>query len=136
MPSTEANDREVTVAATATAADRFMRRLLRVSSPDKRSVRGAQRAFRVSLVITAIRCLITYLAVPILIPISAIAGLLAAPISISLCLFAFVSGVISVRRFWAANHRNRWMYTGFMAVVFAVLTVALMGDVGRLAVTM
>ncbi len=113
-------------------ADRFMRRLLRVSATDARAARGAQRAFRVSIVISAIRCTVSYLAVPILIPFTAIAGLVAAPLSIALCLFAIVNGVISIRRFWIANHRYRWMYTAFMAFVFAVLAVAIVFDVNRL----
>lgn len=114
------------------AADRFMRRILRVSGVDKKQAAGAHRAFRNSILITAVRCLITYLAVPLLVPVSAFAGWIAAPISIALCLFAFVNGVISVRRFWISNHRHRWMYTWFMAVVFVVLTVAIVLEITRL----
>src|SRR5699024_5723774 len=42
------------------AADRAMRRLLGVAGTDRRSSRGAHNAFRVSVFISAIRCLITY----------------------------------------------------------------------------
>lgn len=114
-------------------ADGVMRRLLRVPATDRRAAGSAERAVRVSIVISAIRCLITYLAVPILIPITAVAGLVATPISIALCVFALVNGVIGVRRMWVAQHRYRWLYAGFMAVVFAVLIVALVLDVSRLA---
>lgn len=113
-------------------ADRFMRRLLRVTDTDRRQADGAHRAFRTSILVSAVRCTISYLLVPILIPLTAVAGLVAAPISLALSLFAVVNGVISVRRFWVSNHRRRWMYTGFMAVVFIVLAVAMVIDVGRL----
>ncbi|MFT4213685.1 MAG: hypothetical protein QM622_02785 [Microbacterium sp.] len=111
--------------------DRFMRRLLRISDIDRTAAAGAHRAFRVSIVVSGIRCLVTYLLVPILVPLTALAGLIAAPLSIALCLYAIVNGVVSVRRFWVSNHRQRWMYTGFMGVVFAVLAVAIVMDVGR-----
>ncbi|MFT4228890.1 MAG: hypothetical protein QM602_01210 [Microbacterium sp.] len=126
-------DVEPTTARAIGPADRFMRRLLRVSPADRRDVAGAHRAFRTAIVISGLRCAISYLLVPILIPITAVAGWVAAPLSLALCVFAMVNGVVSVRRFWAANHRSRWMYTAFMAVVFVVLIVAVVLDVGRLA---
>ncbi len=132
MSQTEVRDAAASANPAAPAADRLMRRLLRVSTTDVRAAAGAHMAFRVSIVVSAVRCLVTYLAVPILIPFTALAGLVAAPLSIALCLFALVNGVIGVRRFWVANHRQRWMYTGFMAIVFVVLAVALAMDVGRL----
>lgn len=129
----QVHEASVPAAREVTAADRFMRRLLRVTATDKRAAGGAHRAFRTSILISAIRCLVSYVAVPVLIPITAVSGLVAAPLSIALSLFALVNGVISVRRFWIANHRHRWMYTWFMVVVFAVLTVALVFDIGRVA---
>lgn len=132
MTQAPVQDAPPRVAPTFSPADRFMRRLLRVRETDKKATGAAHRAFRMSLVISGIRCLISYLVVPILIPIAAISGAVVAPLSIGLSLFAIVNGVISVRRFWIANHRRRWMYTWFMVVVFAVLAVALWFDIGRL----
>ncbi|MFT4134901.1 hypothetical protein [Microbacterium sp.] len=132
MPQTAVRETVRSESPTTPPADRLMRRLLRVQATDRRAASSAHRAFRVSIVVSAVRCLITYLAVPILIPFTAIAGLVATPLSIALCCFAFVNGVIGVRRFWIADHRHRWMYTWFMAVVFAVLTVALVMDISRL----
>ncbi|GAB3814959.1 hypothetical protein GCM10028820_11570 [Tessaracoccus terricola] len=126
---------QVNVSATAetrSAADRFMRRLLRVSTTDKKVVGDAHKAFRTSLVISAIRCLITYLVVPIAVPLLSFAGVFAAPIGIALCIVAVVNGVHSVRRFWISDHRMKWLYTWFMAVVFLVLGVALHADINRL----
>lgn len=114
------------------AADRFMRRLLRVSHTDVQAVGDAHKAFRTSVVIPGVRCLITYLLIPILVPLLSFAGVVAAPIGIALCAVAVVNGVISMRRFWISNHRSRWMYTWFMAVVFVVLGIALYSDISRL----
>ncbi len=116
-----------------TAADRFMRKLLFIGdNTPKATAASAHKAFRTSLVVTGIRCLITYLAVPILIPITALSGWVAAPISIALCLFALVNGVISVRRFWRSHHRKRWMYTAFMGAVAVVLVLAIIIDVRKM----
>lgn len=114
------------------AIDRFMRRLLRVRTTDRRVLGDAHKAFRVSLVISAVRCLITYLVVPIAVPLLSFAGVFAAPIGIALCAVAVVNGVVSVRRFWTSDHAMKWMYTWFMLFVFAVLAVALYADISRL----
>lgn len=116
------------------APDRFMRWLLRVEGAKKTPFinRDAHRNFRVALIISGVRCLITYLLIPILVPILGVAGVLAAPVGIALCAVAVVNGVVSVRRFWISDHRGKWMYTWFMVVVFAILAVALVADISRM----
>ncbi|RKE66580.1 hypothetical protein BXY47_0553 [Dietzia kunjamensis] len=115
-------------------ADRAMRRLLGVRAVDRKAGSGAHRAFRISVMVSAVRCLITYLAIPILVPLLSLSGWVAAPVGIALCVVAVVNGVVSVRRFWASDHAKRWMYTGFMAVVFAILAVAMVSEFHRLGV--
>lgn len=115
-------------------ADRMMRRLLRVDGLDKAASAGAHRAFRTSVLVSAVRCLITYLAIPILVPLLSLSGWVAAPIGIVLCVIAVVNGVVSVRRFWVADHPRRWVYTGFMGVVFAILAVAMFSEFHRMGV--
>ena len=113
--------------------DRFMRRLFGVTDPVYGSDREAHRAFRVSVVISGIRCLITYLVVPILVPLLSLSGWVAAPIGIALCIYAVINGIVSLKRFWQSDHRHRWVYTIFMGVVFAILALALVSDIARLA---
>lgn len=116
------------------APDRFMRRLLRVSEIDASTTteRDAHRGFRTSMIVSGVRCLITYLLVPILVPLIGFAGIVAAPIGIALCVIAAVNGIYSVRRFWVSNHRARWMYTGFIAFIFVVLAIAMATDISRI----
>ena len=114
------------------AADRLMRRVFRVDRPDPRGGTGAHRAFRIAVAFSGIRCLITYLLIPVLVPVLSLSGVIAAPVGISLCVVAVVNGVVSMRRFWRADHAKRWMYTIFMGVVFAILAVALVSDLSRL----
>lgn len=117
------------------AADRFMRRLLGITRMDVKSGEGAHQAFRVSVIISAVRCIITYVAIPVLIPLLSLAGWVAAPVGLALCAVAGVNGVISVRRFWGADHPHRWTYTAFIGVVFVILTIATITELGRLGVT-
>ena len=114
-------------------ADRAMRRLLGIHGVDRGAVMGAHRAFRVSVVVSAVRCIITYLAIPIVVPLLSLSGWVAAPVGIALCVVAVVNGVVSVRRFWASDHARRWTYTGFMGVVFVILAVAMVSELQRLA---
>jgi hypothetical protein len=37
-------------------------------------------------------------------------------------------GVSGVRRFWIADHRARWAYTSFIAVVITLLGVGIVFD--------
>lgn len=120
------------VAGPISRADQFMRWLLRIPATNRQAARGAHRMFRISVVFTALRCFVTYVAIPLLVPVVSFAGLVAVPISIALCVFALANGVFSVRRFWLADHRSKWAYTGFMAVVFAVLAVSLAVDISAL----
>lgn len=116
------------------AADRFMRGVLGISGLDRRSAQGAHRAFRVSVLVSAVRCLITYVLIPVVVPILSLSGWVAAPIGMALCVLAVVNGIVSMRRFWRSDHRQRWMYTAFIGVVFIILAVALISDLTRLGV--
>lgn len=115
-------------------ADRAMRRLLGIHEIDEKAGSGAHRAFRISVLVSAVRCLITYLAIPILVPLLSLSGWVAAPVGIALCVIAVVNGVVSVRRFWASDHARRWTYTTFMGVVFIILGVAMVSELHRMGV--
>ena len=115
-------------------ADRWMRRGLAVGELDLSSGEGAHHTFRISVVVSAVRCVVTYVAVPVLVPILSLSGRVAAPIGLVLCAVAAVTGVISLRRFWRADHPHRWTYTAFITVVFLILTVATSTELGRLGV--
>src|SRR5699024_10820356 len=112
-------------------ADRVLRRLLGVADIDRRSVECAHRAFRTAVVVSGSRCLITYLAIPVLVPVLRLSGWFGAPIGIALCVVAIVNGTVAVRRFWISDHRYRWMYTVFMGVVFLILAIALYSEIHR-----
>lgn len=99
---------------------------------DKNAIFGARRSTTRAIVVSGIRCTITYLLIPILAPFIAFLDTLGPMISIALCLAAIVMGIAGLRRFWLANHISRWSYTAFIAVVVSLLVVAIGIDVSRI----
>ena len=110
------------------AADRLARRVLRVENAAPKAL----MPLKGSLVISAVRCVITYALVPALVPVISGLGLVATPLSLTLSLVAAVMAVVSLRRVWLADWSGRWGYTAFIGVVLAVLTVVIAIDVRTL----
>ena len=100
-------------------ADRIARWVLRVEDAQPRALVPLQG----SLVVSAIRCVITYAVIPALAPVVSWLGPLATPLSIALSLAAIVMAVTSLRRVWLADWSRRWGYTVFAMVVVAALVV-------------
>ncbi|MFC5338442.1 hypothetical protein [Leucobacter denitrificans] len=122
------------LAPTRPTADRFMRALLRVNGIKKtrKAEQSAHRNMQIAMIITGIRCIITYLAIPIAVPIIGLSGAVSAPIGIGLSIIAVVTGISSLRQFWRSDHKYRWMYTAFIAVIFIVLAIALVSDISTI----
>lgn len=116
-----------------TPADRFMRRWLRVGDVvDKNAILGARRSTTAAIVVSGIRCIITYLLIPVLAPVIGISDAASAPVTIALSVLAIVMGVTGVRRFWMADHRARWAYTIFIAAIVALLAVGIVLDLASM----
>jgi len=116
------------------AADRRMRRLLRlpVDGPSA-SLTGAHDAFSTSLAISAVRCLLTYVALPLLAPIVDLTGSAGPILGLVLTAVSTVAIVASTRRFFAADHRRRWGYVAFGGSILTLLLVGAIVDVVNLA---
>jgi hypothetical protein len=103
-----------------------MRRLLRVGDDvDKNAILGARRNTTAALVISGIRCTITYLLIPVLTPVLGFLQVLGPPLTITLSVAAIGMGISGVRRFWMADHRHRWAYTWFIALVNVLLVIGI-----------
>lgn len=110
------------------AADRLARQLLRVEGAEPRTL----MPLKGSLVISAVRCVITYALIPALAPVISGFGMVATPLSLALAVAAGVMAVVSLRRVWLADWARRWAYTAFIAVVLVLLAVAAAFDVRTL----
>lgn len=110
-----------------------MRRWLRVGDVvDKNAILGARRSTTAAIVVSGIRCIITYLLIPVLAPVIGISDAASAPVTIALSVLAIAMGVTGVRRFWMADHRARWAYSIFIAVIVALLTVGIVLDLASM----
>jgi hypothetical protein len=110
-----------------------MRRLLRVGDVvDKNAILGARRSTTAAIVVSGIRCIITYLLIPVLAPVIGISDAASAPVTIALSVLAIVMGVTGVRRFWIADHRARWAYTIFIVVIVSLLIVGIVFDLASM----
>ena len=112
------------------AADRLARRVLRVENAEPRAL----MPLKGSLIISAVRCVITYALIPALLPVISGLGVLATPLSLALSLVATVMAIVSLRRVWLADWSGRWGYTAFIGVVLVVLAVVIAIDVRALLV--
>jgi hypothetical protein len=103
-----------------------MRRVLRV--PDQRpaaSEDSANRIFSVSILLSALRCLLSYIVLPILTPLLGAATSVGPAVGIPLAVVALVFDVRGIRRFWLADHRWRWSMTAVYGVVMAFVMILL-----------
>lgn len=91
-----------------------------------------QRAFSRSILVSAVRCLLTYIVLPFVAPLVGAAKGVGPVLGLTLGTVAIVFNVLSIRRFWAANHKWRWGYTVVGLSVIALLLVLMAGDVSEL----
>jgi hypothetical protein len=113
--------------------DLRMRRLLRLPLDAPLASEASARALvERSLLISMVRCLLTYIVLPFVAPAVGV-GLGVAPVvGISVGLVAIVANVASVRRFWRADHKYRWHYTALASVIVLLLTWLIVVDVADL----
>ncbi len=117
------------------APDRLMCRLLCV--PDERRGRAseddAQRLFSVAMVLSGLRCLLSYVVLPFVLPVAGLAAGAGPYIGIPVGIVALVFDVKGIRRFWLANHRWRWQMSGIYTLVILLVLGLVAADVVTLA---
>jgi hypothetical protein len=111
-------------------ADLVVRRLLRISErPEHVSEAQANSAFQKSMLISGFRCTLTYVIFPIVMPLIGIAKGVGPIIGVVIGTFAIVCDVFTIRRFFAADHRYRWWFSGIALGIITLLFVLLAEDV-------
>ena len=107
-----------------------MRRLLRVPV-DRAPIDESEthRIFSASILLSALRCLLSYVVLPILLPIIGLAPGVGPIIGIPIGVLALTFDYLGIRRFWLADHRQRWAFTALYAVVGTMVLTLLIVDV-------
>jgi hypothetical protein len=93
-------------------ADRFMRALLRVDRVEHATAADARKAMQTSVLVSAVRCLLTYIVLPFVLPFLGLA--------------AGVGPAI-----WRVDHRARWGYTAFGTAMMLFLVAMSIRDIIR-----
>jgi hypothetical protein len=114
-------------------ADVAMRRLLRI--PEQHgavSAAQAQRLFSGSILLSALRCLLSYIVFPVLTPLLGAATSVGPAVGLPIGILALFFDVRGIRRFWLADHRQRWTITLIYVAVMALVITLVVGDIVKL----
>jgi hypothetical protein len=115
------------------AGDRAMRRILRlpVDAPAG-TAEGARKAFQTSLLVATVRCLLMYIVFPFVLPALGIAKGVGPAVGLAVNAVAMVCIVLSMRRFFGADHAKRWWYAALGGSVLVLLVVLAVVDIADL----
>ena len=97
-----------------------------------READDAHRVFSTSILISATRCLLTYVVFPFVAPALGFATGVGPVVGIVIGLVAIYFNVLSIRRFHRADHKQKWIATYVSGAVIALLLVLLVEDVVHL----
>ena len=111
-------------------ADRIARRALRVPDPDDAA--DVHNIFSSSIMLSATRCLLSYIVFPIIAPSVGVLPVIGPAIGIPVGLVALVFDVRAIRRFFLADHRWRWVATALYVTVMAMVSYLVWRDISRL----
>lgn len=115
-------------------AEQVVQRMLFLDPPARREASDAadsapaERAFGLSLVFSAIRCILQYVILPFVLPVFGFASDAAVPIVLAINLVAIVAILFSVRRMWRINYKYKWQYLVVGAGALLILFVFLYAD--------
>jgi hypothetical protein len=113
------------------SADNFMRALLRIHDPEGEP--ELHRMFSTSILLSATRCLLSYIVFPILTPTLGVAAGVGPFIGIPIGIVALVFDVRAIRRFFIAEHRWRWAMLALYLVVMVTVSQLIVRDITHLA---
>ena len=111
-------------------ADDGMRRLLRIpegTAPIDES--ETHRIFSLSILLSATRCLLSYIFLPILLPAIGVARGVGPAIGIPIGVLALVFDYLGIRRFWLADHHRKWAFSALYAVVGTMVAALVIVDI-------
>jgi hypothetical protein len=107
-----------------------MRRLLRIPAERRRVPESeTHRIFGVSILLSATRCLLSYIVFPLVLPFLGLAKGVGPWIGIPIGVLALTFDVLGIRRFWLADHHQRWLFSAIYAVVGTMVLTLVIIDI-------
>ena len=93
---------------------------------------ASARTLRFSILISAIRCTLTYVILPFAAPIIRLAPGVGPAVGIPIALVALWANVASIKRHWRSDHRWKWPVSLLNAGIIVLLVILLVLDIGQL----
>lgn len=90
-----------------------------------------ERTFSISIVISAVRCTLTYVVFPWVLPLLGVAGGVGPGIGLVIGTIAIGANIVSIRRFWANDHRWKIpisILNGGIIILLSILVVVDLTD--------
>ena len=130
QPPTVVADDVTAPAVRRSDADRWMRRILRLPlDAPAGTAAGARKAFQTSMMVAAVRCVLMYLVFPFVLPAVGVASGIGPALGLAVNTAAMVCIVMSMRRFFRADHPKRWQYAALGGAVLVLLGYLAVVDV-------
>lgn len=96
------------------------------------STTAAQQGFSRSILISGIRCVLTYVILPFVTPLIGLAPGVGPSIGLVVGIVAIAANVFSIRRFWKADHHWKKQITVLHVSVIVLLSILLYLDITAL----
>jgi hypothetical protein len=110
-------------------SDEIARRLLAIpEGAPAISAAQAQRSFSVAMTLSGLRCLFSYVIVPVVLPLLGLAVGAAPYIGVPVAALALVFDVRGIRRYWLADSRHKWAMTWIYLAVMVLVLFLLIHD--------
>jgi len=91
-----------------------------------------ERVFSQSIVISGIRCMLTYVIFPFVFPVVGITSGIGSSIGLIVGSIAIVANVFSIRRFWKADHKYKVPVSILNVGIIVLLAILIVLDVNSL----
>ena len=105
---------------------------LEIEIPMAAKALNAERAFSMSMLVSAVRCTLTYVVLPFVTPFIGLAPGVGPVLGITIGTVAIAANVFSLRRFWRTGHRLRRPITVLHVGVITLLLVLIARDLNEL----
>ena len=93
---------------------------------------AAERAFSKSILVSAVRCTLTYVLIPFVFPIIGFGAGVGPWIGVPIGIAAIVANLVSIRRFHRADHKWKWPMTAINVGIIGLLVVLVVSDLANL----
>ena len=100
-------------------------------APAAEGTERAERTFSISLLVSAVRCTLTYVLIPWVFPLLGIAGGVGPVLGIVIGTAAIVANIVSIRRFHRADHRWKWPMTVVNSGIIVLLVILVVVDLSN-----